>query len=283
MERYQYLGASEVACILGISPFGDAYKVYIGKTNPTSDNIPTGKMQLGLDSEDFVLTQFEKKFNTTVTNKQDRRTHWLETWAGCTLDGMADVEQYPAVVEAKTISTPLYNTPPEYYAVQVLWQQFVAGVDHGYLAVWSTKDAAFRSYPIHLADHYDKFIDALHKCKAFWFNHVVPKIPPVRERVERQSTELPEDLLYEYCLLQDQIKDLTERKDALKQEIVEAVGCPSELKAKSSNYQLDITETKSRRLDTKKLEADNPDLVVKYYGESVAQRVTVKRLANPVL
>ena len=82
LQRSHYLGASEIACILGISPFGDKFKVWYGKIHPREfDSAPTGKMQLGLDTEDFVLTQFEKRFNTTVTHKQERMHHWLEDWA----------------------------------------------------------------------------------------------------------------------------------------------------------------------------------------------------------
>ncbi len=223
LQRHNYLGASEIACVLGISPFGDKFKVWHGKTYPKEDSIPTGKMRLGLDTEDFVLTQFEKRFNTTVTRKQERMRHWLEDWAGCTLDGMAVVNGEKAVIEAKTIGTSIYNTPPDYYVIQVLWQQWVAGVDQGYLVVWSTKDLAFESYPIHIADYQAKLTEAV--------------------------------------------------------QIVEAMGCPSELKSQSSKFQLDITTTQTKRLNSKKLESDNPELVQNYFETSSSQRVVAKRLS----
>lgn len=280
LQRSHYLGASEIACILGISPFGDKFKVWYGKTHPKEfDSTPTGKMQLGLDTEDFVLTQFEKRFNTTVTRKQERMHHWLEDWAGCTLDGMAVVNGEKAVIEAKTIGTSIYNTPPEYYVIQVLWQQWVAGVDQGYLVVWSTKDLAFETYAIHIADHQAKLTEAVQAGKEFWMNHVLTGIPPERNTTERQDKELPEDLLEEYCHVQDQIKDLTVRKDILRQQIVEAMGCPSDLKSQSSKYQLDITTTQTKRLNSKKLESDNPTLVQNYFETSSSQRVVAKRLS----
>ena len=280
MQRHQFIGASEVACILGTSPFGDKFKVWYGKVYPSGDTVPTGKMRLGLDTEDFVLTQFEKRFNTTVTHKQTRMVHWLENWAGCTLDGMAVVDGKTAVVEAKTIGASIYNTPPDYYAIQVLWQQFVTGADKGYLAVWSTRDLAFEVYPIHITDHHDKLIEAVRICKEFWNQHILTKIPPERKVVtDRESKDLPEDLLEEFCHIQDQLKDLGVRKEILRQQIIEAVGCPVELKSQSSKFQLDITTNQTKRLNSKKLETDNPELVQNYFETSSSQRVTAKRLS----
>lgn len=278
LERNLYLGASEVACVMGCSPFGDALKVYMTKVYPQRESIPTERMQVGLDTEDFVLTQFEKKLGVTVTNKQYRMTHWQEVWAGATLDGMAVIDGKTAVVEAKTISTPLYLEAPLYYVMQVLWQQWISGAEKGYLAVWSTKDMLFRYYPIDVADHRELLEECIAKCKSFWFNHVVPQNPPEKRVVERSEQDLPDDLLDQYCSIQEQIKDLDAQKKELHQRIIESVGSPSELRAKNSRFQMDLTTQVSRRLNTKKLEHDNPELTQQYYEQNSSQRLVIKRL-----
>ena len=279
IARSSYLGASEVACILGTSPFGDALKVYYTKTHPQSSTPPTERMQVGLDTEDFVLTQFEAKFETKVTHKQCRMIHWMENWAGCTLDGLAEVNGKTSVVEAKTISTSLYLEPPAYYVVQVLWQQWIAGCDQGYLAVWSTKDLAFKAYPIHINDYLPLLTEAVDKCKKFWFDHVAAKVPPERKSIERTSSnDLPEELLDKYCTIQEQMKDLEAQKKDLYQKIFETLGHPQELRAKSDRFQLDLTTQASKRINSKKLEFENPELVQKYIEQNSSQRLVVKRL-----
>lgn len=282
MSRSSFLGASEIACILGISPFGDAYKVWASKMSTGHESTPTERMQQGLDTEDFVLTQFEKKHNTKVTHRQDRCLHYIETWAGCTLDGLASVDGKTAVVEAKTISTPLYITPPDYYVVQVLWQQFVVGAERGYLAVWSTKDCRFRTYPIHLADHLPLLTEAFKKCRDFWINHVLTKVPPEKRTTERESKDLPDGLLERFCEIQDQQKDLEAEKKMLRQQIIESLGCPEELKSRNSRFQVDIINQTTRQFNKEKLENENPGLTEKYYDQNTTQKLVVKRLSVSV-
>jgi hypothetical protein len=263
---------------MGVSPFGDSYKVWMSKVHPTGDSKPTERMQVGIDSEDFVLNQFEKKFNTRVTDKQRRVYHFPESWAGCTLDGLAEVDGRIAVVEAKTISTPLYIEPPIYYVLQVLWQQWVTGTDRGYLAVWSTKDCAFKAYEIHIGDHHAELLQAVHDCKRFWEEHVLTKTAPERKVTERNLQDLPNELLNRYCEIQDAQKELENEKKNLRQQIVEALGCPTELKVKSDRFQVDIVSQVTRLLNKERLEKDNPGITEKYVEPQTTQKVVIKRI-----
>lgn len=285
--RRDSLGASEWSQVLGISPFGDAVKVFDRKTGRNDHGFSSSRMADGNDAEAFVLRLAEARLplreGSKLVGQQVKIYHPREQWLSATLDGIADViidgQPMSAVIEAKTISTPIYKSVPEYYLIQVLAQMYVTGLRHGFLVVWSTKDTEFRSFLIKMDDHEEWFKESHEKVKHFWFEHVVKDVSPPRNDIVREKdVTLDEALIEAYLQAQEDERLAKERKDAAKEAIMEALGNPKEYRAKDHRYQVDLVTTISKRLDTESLKADQADLVGKYQVESSSTRLTVKRI-----
>lgn len=285
-RRYS-IGASEWSQILGISPFGDAYRVYQLKTGMESSNWTSKHVQDGNDAEDFVLALAEKRLplaaGASLVGKQVKLASPKYPYLTATLDGLAEVmvadQQVTAVIEAKTISTAMYSVVPEYYLVQVLAQMFVSGVHFGYLVVWSKKDQEFKSFLIRRADHEGYLQSALSRVLSFWTDNVQAGIPPEKKVVEREAeVQVPEDLLEAFLEAQEAEKVAKEAKDSARDRILEFLGEIDEYRAKDHRYQIDLTTTTTKRLDTKAMQAQHPELAENFYTESKSQRLVIKRI-----
>ena len=287
--RRDTLGASEWAAVLGISPFGDAFKVYQRKTGQADGSFTSARMADGNDTENFVLNLAEKRLplvaGTKIVGQQVQITHHSERWATATLDALCDVvidgRTVSAVVEAKTISTKLYIQIPEYYLIQVLVQMWCCGLEDGYLVVWSTRDTQFGTWHIKFADHKTWFNECLTKVKSFWHENVVKRVPPEHHVIEREkTTDVPEDLMEQYLDAQDAERLAKEQKDLAKQKILEHIGERTEdYRVKTGDYQIDITYVVTKRLDTDKLKAEQGENLAPFYTESKSQRFTLKRVS----
>lgn len=251
--RRHSLGASDVAKVIGCSPFGSAIDVYRYKLGISEGGaISTDKTERGNRQEEFVLREFCAAMSAEVHNQQLRVCHPQEEWASATLDGIG----YRGLtcigpVEAKCISTSLYIVPPEYYLVQVLWQCWVTGASSGHLAVWSTKDQKFQAYPIIMAAHLEYFDDVVRKCRDFWFGNVVAQVPPQPPaRREREAADLPTSLCEQYLELSEKIKDFTNARSQVQKEIHSFLGYPDEAHLEDGSHRLDISKgrTNIRRI-----------------------------------
>lgn len=279
--RKNSLGASEWAQVLGISPFGDIVDVYdrkLGLVEPVERK--SDAIERGVRQEAFVLKEFEARHGYEVRNQQLRVVHPEHSWASATLDGMAfsGLKQM-GPVEAKTINTGLYGKIPDYYLIQVLVQCWVTGSPDGWLAVWSTKDLKFMSYPVRFIDHIDFFRSAKDTCEKFWFGNVMEGVRPTApQRRERDEMDLPDELLEQYCSIGDEIKRLTDTREKIKRNILDSLGSPNELHAVNGQFRVDITQVESSRFSSKKLEQAHPDLAKEFQEKSVSQRVDIRRL-----
>lgn len=285
-RRYS-IGASEWSQILGISPFGDAYRCYQLKTGMESSNWTSKHVQDGNDAEDFVLALAEKRLplaaGASLVGKQVKLASQVHPYLTATLDGLAEVmisdQQVTAVIEAKTISTASYSVVPEYYLVQVLAQMYVAGVHFGYLVVWSKKDQEFKSFLIRRSEHEAYLQSALARVISFWVDNVQAGIPPEKKEINRESeVKLPEELLEEFLAAQEAESAAKEAKETARGRILEYLGEVDEYRAKDHRYQVDLTTTTSKRLDTKAMQAQHPDLAENFYTESKSQRLVIKRV-----
>ena len=100
IERRKYLGASEAAAALGMSPFWtpvDLYLSKIGEGQPIETTIP---LMVGTALEPVTLSLFERKTGLRVGNRQKVFVDEETPWRRCTIDGYVHAEK--AIVEAKT-------------------------------------------------------------------------------------------------------------------------------------------------------------------------------------
>lgn len=183
--RRSGIGASDVAGILGISPWSSPYSVWADKVGITPfDADATEAQEMGLALEPTINALFHARTGLYVEGEQSRVVHPDLPWALATLDGRV-VEQpttfnYLGNLEAKTTSdspAKWEQAIPDMYAAQVQWQMFVTGAERTWVAaIHASFGLKFRVYEIARDNDDIEFI--VDKVTEFWHNHVIAGVAP---------------------------------------------------------------------------------------------------------
>ena len=140
--RSRGIGASEVAGILGISPWQTPYSVWQSKTNGGSSGSGGNQeaMRWGQLLEHAILAELERRLDLHVAGEQTWCTHRSRPWAIATVDAFFGesaefaIADALGVVEVKTTSEPRWDDVPAHYQAQVQWQLEVTDLDHAWVA-----------------------------------------------------------------------------------------------------------------------------------------------------
>jgi putative phage-type endonuclease len=162
--------ASEIAVIMGLSPWSSPYALFWRKLGELPEQDDSDAMALGRYLESYVLDRFEDRHPEFVVaaGGQHLYSHPDRPWQMATPDAMlheADLSHMPtrhgpmvtsiypvAVLEAKTDAShdgwgeDGTDGIPVRYRCQVLWQCDVLGVDHWYLACLFLHSRKLRVY-----------------------------------------------------------------------------------------------------------------------------------------
>ena len=141
-DRVNYIGGSDVAAILGISPFKTPYQLYLEKKCLVDRKDEETPFQYwGSTMEPILVKEFEKRNFVSIKPEIDTQWHPLYPFLRGNIDGW--IPELNAVFEAKTTSA--YNAdkwgeqgtdqiPPE-YLVQVAFYCAVMCCESAYIAV----------------------------------------------------------------------------------------------------------------------------------------------------
>lgn len=142
-RRRRGIGASEVAAIVGLSPWDSPMSVWLDKIGRT-DNDETEAMRWGKLLEDPIATAFEQDTGLFVGNQQAEKEHPDRPTHIATLDGLVYDTHHRGrqgaeplgVLESKfTGDAPWAEGEiPDHYACQGQWQLHVTGLDRGWFA-----------------------------------------------------------------------------------------------------------------------------------------------------
>jgi putative phage-type endonuclease len=168
--RRQGVTASEIAVIMGLSPWSSPYALFWRKLGELPEQDDSEAMALGRYLEAYVCDRFAERHDEFALDQQARWSlfaHPDRPWQLATpdrvvndvrfdmLDGVSDVfEEYEpyAVLEAKTDASyegwgeDGTDEIPVQYRAQVLWQCDVLGVGHWYLACLFLHSRKLRVY-----------------------------------------------------------------------------------------------------------------------------------------
>lgn len=185
MWRRGGLGASDVAAVLGISPWASPYTMFLDKTGQREDE-DTEAMEAGRMLEPAIGPWFEQRTGLVVMGEQMWCTHPEHEWARATLDGIVCESPESTFADAlggleiKTTSDPIAKWDegiPAMYQAQAQWQMFVTGMERTWFAVLHANfGLKLRTYELERDDIDIKLL--LERCSKFWFDHVVARVPP---------------------------------------------------------------------------------------------------------
>ncbi len=131
------VGASDIAAIMGISPWSTPFQVWASKVAEIPEDEGSEAMRMGRALEGFILDQWELANQEVFDRDQLIRSTdvpiMMATPDGITRTPMPGSR--PAVAEAKNRAEWSWDSVPEHYYAQVQWQLAVTGYQIAYLIV----------------------------------------------------------------------------------------------------------------------------------------------------
>lgn len=258
-QRRAGLGGSDIAALLGISPWRSPLDLYLDKTGAGADDRADSEpMYWGRRLEDLVAHEWQERTGRKVQRVTAMMRHPDKPWmlanidravvvdgSRARIDGAGCLRGAAGILECKTASAYAaadWRGPdgsdvlPVYYAAQCMWYLAVTGLHVCEVAVL----IGGQQYAMRRVERDDDTIRGLiDRADEFWRGHVLAGVPPEpRDAADalklwrRDTGELrPIDdntsvlvALNELRTLRGQAKDMDARIDALEDELKLAIG-----------------------------------------------------------
>lgn len=280
--RKGFLGASEVACVLGLSKWTTRLGIYIDKLSPSIDDSMSEWQEWGHRLEDAIANKVRDTEGVTVLPSPGLLQSNDYPWLGATPDRVtAGGEPIELKTSDRFMAEEWVNGPPVHYVIQVLVQMIVLGARRGYLAVLHGGNH-FEFHPIEWDQTaVNQIIDITHD---FWHDNVLAKVAPEPVSSSEAVLAFPSapdvpieggEALYEawgaYGLLQAEQKDIEERIEGMKLEFQKAMGSDATSLTYADPTRKEPvtlftwkTRKGSTRFDAAAFKADHPDIAAEY-------------------
>jgi putative phage-type endonuclease len=280
--RRKGIGGSDVAAIMGLSPWKTPLQVWLQKTGRDGGDEPDNEaMYWGRVLEADVARRFaEEHPELKVRNVNATLVRTDAPWMHANLDRMVVMpDGSPAVLEIKTASA--YKADewedgiPPYYITQIAWYLLVTGWRSAFVAVLIGGNR-YREYQL-LRDEDD--VKAVRDAAtSFWDNFVVPGVMPQavgadsgalaemfpggKDLVDAPDNARADELVEAYRRAACDETDARGRKAdaaaALEQMAGDGKGLLTDL------FRVTWTRGETSRLDSKRLAEERPDIAMQY-------------------
>jgi len=286
-ERRKGIGGSDIAAIMGLSPFKTAYQVYREKRKEVEDWQGNELTDWGKRMEPAIRQWYSDKTGRDVRLPDKIMYHPQHPFMLASLDGFTDDGR---VVEIKTARSgknwgePETNQIPDYYAVQVHHYMTITGFQVADIPV-SIAGGSPSLYIVEADKEISEMI--IEACAKFW-ERVQSGNPPdpvtYADAVARFGKSSSSGAviasgntmidLEELRSVRQQMKDLAEREEFLKGNIITFIGESGDSIVNESGETLLTYKLANGRktFDSKAFEKDNPNLYQKYIKTSEPQR-----------
>lgn len=142
-DRINYVGASEVAAVVGLNKWKSRLAVWMEKAGkvPREDIMGKIPIRVGMALESHIASWWANDHNCEITRYDRYLVHPKMPRYGASLDYIMGEEDKPdSVVEIKTVSEKSFGywppgAPPTNYIIQVQAQMDIADVGEGFLVV----------------------------------------------------------------------------------------------------------------------------------------------------
>ncbi len=300
--RKHGMGGSDVAACLGLSPWHTPVELWQEKRGEAEPQQETMAMHFGSVLEEIVAKEFAERTGFEVNTYPFTICDGEGDWMRANLDRIIGTENnIKAILECKTAnaySASLWGDSqleelqagkvvtehriPLYYETQVQWYLMLAQVEICYVAVLIGGND-FRVYEVH---RNDEAISAIkEKVSAFWFDYVLGGKQPaamdiddIRHLYKRETGPMVEAseeaaiVIGEYRTLKGQEAEIKKQLDSLATKLGDLIGFNEGLLlggVKAVTFKAQSRAT----FDSKQLKKDDPELWIKYVGQSAPSRV----------
>lgn len=280
LERRKGIGGSDVAAIMGVSPWKSAATIYLEKIGELhleyNDN---ERMRIGRDLEEYVAQRFVE-----ATGKKVRRNNHMlyhDDYPFILADIDREIVGENSILECKTTGSysksQWENGAPIYYELQCQHYMLVTGAERCYIACLIGNEA----FVYHIIERDNEAMSALLEIeKDFWqtyveggqlpppdgsddYSEVLRKMYPGGNDESVELSSRASNNIARLDVLNEEIKERKAEADLLKQEI------QLEMKDAEIAYGIDgrkVTYKSGERtsLDTKKLKSERPEIYKEY-------------------
>jgi len=254
-ERRSYLGASEMAAALGLSPWDDPISVWERKIGEAPEKPESFRMKLGTLIEPLIGKLASEQLGAPLHRMAGPKRHPAARYLASNPD-FRIVKQLEGrtgrgLVQAKLrLDEPFGEADdgegrgiPLHYRLQGLGELMTTGYDYVYFAAMNPREGV-RMYPLdrRLGDNEEAISDLFEDAKEWWNLYVIPKRvpPPSAESAEALRRRYPEAklavgkiasaeqeaVLHDYLQLRDSAKaldhEVDDRKATIKSWIADA-------------------------------------------------------------
>ena len=186
--RRHYIGASEVAAIMGLNPYASAFKVWTDKVENIHDDL-SGNVHVAFGNwmEPHIRAEFPIRFlkeegiEIEALEFPFMLQHPVHDCMSCSLDGIIlHPELKTGVIEIKTASEMQWreweeDKIPDMYYAQVQQQLNITGLKYAYIVALVGKKLLWKMVPRN-----EQFISIINeRVLEFWHNHIVTKLAPL--------------------------------------------------------------------------------------------------------
>ena len=301
--RRSGIGASDVAGILGLSPWASPFSVWASKIDDQADDHDNDAMEFGRRAEVMVGPWFADRTGLTVAGEQARCTHRDDTWKLCTVDGFvldgpnSDIASALGVLEIKTTgdsAADWADEVPVHYRCQATWAMHVTDLPRCWFAVLHLAFGRprFEVYEFERDAAEEAFV--VDACSRFWHDHVATGHPPavdghsattdaIKAHWPTAEGSLEADALTRRMC--DRIRAHKATAKLIEANIAEA---ENELRAALGEREALVDGTgkvlaswkpqSTARLDGKALKAARPDIAAEYTTTTTTRVLRVKNL-----
>ena len=290
--RKKGIGGSDASSVVGLNPWRSAVAVYLDKLGELEPLEDSEKMRVGRDLEDYVARRFEGATGKKVRRNNFMMVHDDQEFMVANID--REIVGENALLECKT--TGSYGKKdwengaiPAHYEIQCHHYMAVTGAERCYIAVLIGNE----DFKWQVIERDEETIQALIQIEHdFWHNYVLAKEPPPPDGTEQYD----EILAFKYAKSINQeiplersnidqdierintIKTLTKELEAEKKLLEQTIkkDMAENEKAVTQNYFITWKPQTTRRIDTKRLKEEDPDLYEKYSKITTSRVLRIK-------
>lgn len=290
-DRSTYIGGSDAAAILGVSPWQTAYQLWAEKTGLVVKQDDPAKAKIfarGKRLEPVVLQMFEDETGLKVEHRNRRFQDPEFPFLAAEIDGETGDENIDAKT-AQPFARHLWGEPgsddiPLYYTAQFMHGLMVTGRQVCHVAAMIGLDD-FRVFRI---ERDDELVAVMREKELKFWSMVQSQTPPEIETAEDallawpssqgDTVEVPTEIAGYVANLKDikaAIKDLEKREEALKDAILPYFGAAERMEC-MGHVLATWKSQDARRLDQKALSAAHPDIVEQFKVTSSTRVLRLK-------
>lgn len=292
LERKSYIGGSDVAGIMGLSPWKTPLQIYEDKILDSINQETNDAMHFGSILEDIVSNEFELRSEKKLHRVNQTQFHNIHKFIAGNIDRRVVGER--AVFEAKTASSfsakdwgeEGTDQIPAYYLLQVQLYMEVLKYERCYVAVL-IDGRKFQRYEV----LYNKALAEIiiENCVNFWENHIIPKVPPEPKSLADlqslyktakigsavEATQIESLAVEEIKSIKSTIEDL---KKSLKEKefIVKSYMKDNEILTSNGKPIATYKGLPTSRFDSNQFLIDDPVYYAKYIKETPSRKFLIK-------